>query len=134
METVSAAGPTSTVKHEKTRFPITSAFTAHILVDHHDSRDAKDAGLKNNTGKLVQAVDLTELNDFPTINDFDGTDFALDEDDTSEALTSKTTLNRSKLPSRIQEKGLSKSYLMELMGCRPDTNCCGRKDTSLDEV
>lgn len=49
--------------------------------------------MKNDTGKLVQAVDLTELDDFTAANDFNGADFVYDIDDTSEALPRKTTIN-----------------------------------------
>lgn len=90
--------------------------------------------MKNDTGKLVQAVDLTELDDFTAANDFNGADFVYDIDDTSEALPRKTTINQSKQAIRVQEKVQSKSYLMQLMSCRPETNYCGRKITSLEEV
>ena len=47
-------GLASTIKLDK-RIPVTSAFTEMILVDQR--RDAKDAGLKVDTGKLCQAFD-----------------------------------------------------------------------------
>ena len=58
---------TSTVKQDK-RYPRTTPFTELILVDSKP-RDAKDVGLKSSTGQLMQAVDLTELDDFTQTNE-----------------------------------------------------------------
>ncbi len=56
-----------TIRKEK-KFPVTSAFTESILIE---LRDAKDVGMKKNTGKLHQALDMTELEDLTITQDAD---------------------------------------------------------------
>ena len=62
---------TSTAKQDK-RFPLTSAFTAVIQEEEEGlQRDANDVGLQTCSGKLADALEQTEIDDFTHTNELD---------------------------------------------------------------